>query len=93
MLSRDEKERKTPDGCLEREPSEDIVPTLKPPDGGWGWVVVLASFIIHILADGVTYSFGVFIVEFIEFFDESRGKTSWIASILVGVTLGAGTKI
>ncbi|PSN54235.1 hypothetical protein C0J52_09250, partial [Blattella germanica] len=37
--------------------------------------------------DGVTYSFGVFYNEFLKYFNEGRGATSWIASILVGVTL------
>ncbi|XP_046401529.1 uncharacterized protein LOC124167593 isoform X2 [Ischnura elegans] len=61
-----------------------------PPDGGWGWVVVFGSFMIHIIADGVTYSFGIFILEFLHYFREGNGKTSLIASILVGVTLCSG---
>lgn len=28
-------------------------------DGGWGWVVVVGSFFIHVFADGIVYSFGV----------------------------------
>lgn len=62
----------------------------RPPDGGWGWVVVFASFMIHIVTDGVTYSFGVFYVQFLEYFKEGKGATAWIASILVGVTLCSG---
>ena len=78
-----------------------------PPDGGWGWFVVLASFMIHIIgeglpgqrsdithtfvsADGITYSFGVFLVALIKELDADRGATSLIPSILVGVTLGSG---
>ncbi|XP_069688368.1 monocarboxylate transporter 13 isoform X2 [Periplaneta americana] len=61
-----------------------------PPDGGWGWVVVFASFMIHIVTDGVTYSFGVLYVEFLHYFKEGKGATAWIASILVGVTLCSG---
>jgi hypothetical protein len=41
-------------------------------------------------ADGVTYSFGVFYVEFLHYFNEGKGATAWIASILVGVTLCSG---
>ena len=26
------------------------------PDGGWGWLVVFASFMIHAVADGVAYT-------------------------------------
>uniref|UniRef100_A0A182VVK6 Major facilitator superfamily (MFS) profile domain-containing protein n=1 Tax=Anopheles minimus TaxID=112268 RepID=A0A182VVK6_9DIPT len=61
-----------------------------PPDGGWGWMVVLASFSIHIITDGLTYSFGIFYSEFLTYFNEGKGYTAWIASILVGVTLCSG---
>ena len=43
-----------------------------PPDGGWGWMVVFSSFLIHIIADGIVYSFGIFFVEFIDYFDASE---------------------
>ncbi|XP_026756922.1 monocarboxylate transporter 12 [Galleria mellonella] len=70
-----------------RETSESPTP---PPDGGWGWMVVFASFMIHIVTDGMTYSFGVFYAEFLTYFNEGKGKTAWIVSILVGVTLSSG---
>ena len=41
-------------------------------------------------ADGITYSFGMFVVELMRVFDVGRGPVSFIPSILVGVTLGAG---
>ncbi|XP_049531142.1 monocarboxylate transporter 12 isoform X1 [Anopheles darlingi] len=71
-----------------RELEEEGLPT--PPDGGWGWMVVLASFSIHIITDGLTYSFGIFYSEFLTYFNEGKGYTAWIASILVGVTLCSG---
>ncbi|XP_034824072.1 monocarboxylate transporter 12 [Maniola hyperantus] len=70
-----------------REGSESLPP---PPDGGWGWMVVFASFMIHIVTDGMTYSFGVFYAEFLTYFNEDQFKTAWIVSILVGVTLSSG---
>jgi MCP family monocarboxylic acid transporter-like MFS transporter 14 len=42
------------------------------------------------LADGVTYSFGVFYDEFLNYFEEGKAATAWILSILVGVTLCSG---
>ncbi|XP_014362186.2 monocarboxylate transporter 12 [Papilio machaon] len=74
-------------GECSREGSQSLPP---PPDGGWGWVVVFASFMIHIITDGMTYSFGVFYAEFLTYFEEGKGKTAWIVSILVGVTLSSG---
>ncbi|XP_050426328.1 uncharacterized protein LOC126836747 isoform X2 [Adelges cooleyi] len=61
-----------------------------PPDGGWGWFVVFGSFMIHIVTDGVTYSFGVLYTEFLTVFNGSKGATAWVASLLVGVTLCSG---
>ncbi|XP_021960275.1 monocarboxylate transporter 1 [Folsomia candida] len=62
----------------------------KPPDGGWGWWVVAASFLIHVVADGVAYTFGLFFVKICEDFKESKSATSWIASIMAGMTYGVG---
>ncbi|XP_033169755.1 monocarboxylate transporter 12 [Drosophila mauritiana] len=67
---------------MERQPT--------PPDGGWGWVVVFGSFMIHIVTDGMTYSFGIFYNEFLDYFNEGKGYTAWIASIMVGVTFSSG---
>nr|CAH7728722.1 unnamed protein product [Callosobruchus chinensis] len=69
---------------------EEESDTPAPPDGGWGWMVVFGSFMIHVITDGVTYSFGIFYDEFLEYFKEGKGPTSWILSILVGVTLCSG---
>jgi len=74
----------------EMEEDEDDEVRVVPPDGGWGWMVVFSSFLIHIIADGIVYSFGIFFVEFVDYFDASHSETAWIASILVGLTLGSG---
>lgn len=41
-----------------------LVPVI--PDGGWGWVVVVGSFLVHVLADGFVYSFGVLVEELVQ---------------------------
>lgn len=70
--------------------SEDSITLPTPPDGGWGWVVVLGSFLVHIIADGCAFSFGVFYVELLDYFKESKGKTAWVGSLFVSVPLITG---
>ena len=60
------------------------------PDGGWGWVVVFGSFLIHVFADGFVYSFGVIVHELLHQFQGGHALTSWIISCLLGLTLGIG---
>ncbi|XP_067411467.1 monocarboxylate transporter 7-like isoform X4 [Emydura macquarii macquarii] len=55
------------------------------PDGGWGWMVVLAAFFQSALVFGVIRSFGVFFVEFVGYFGELAGRVSWITSIGIAV--------
>lgn len=53
------------------------------PDGGWGWVVVLASFTCLCVLDGAAYTFGVFLDPLIEEMGGGRGQTSLAGSLLV----------
>lgn len=68
--------------------SEDSAPV--PPDGGWGWVVTFSSFMISFLVDGVCFTFGLLFTEFLEYFGESKGKTSLLGSVLNGAYLSLG---
>lgn len=69
---------------------EDELSEQKALDGGYGWVVVFASFLINMIADGITFSFGVFNVEFLKYFGDSKGKTAWIGSIFMAFPLLSG---
>ncbi|XP_050428062.1 monocarboxylate transporter 1 isoform X3 [Adelges cooleyi] len=61
-----------------------------PPDGGYGWVIVFASFMCNMVVDGIAYTFGVFLGEFVKYFGEGKGKTAWVGSLLSGMYLSAG---
>ncbi|KAH9500382.1 hypothetical protein Btru_071684 [Bulinus truncatus] len=63
------------------------------PDGGWGWVIVLSSFSISLLVDGVCFSFGIFFDEFRSQFNTNKSETSWIGSVLNGSYLIFGPVI
>merc|ERR1712226_628979 len=58
-----------------------------PPDGGWGWVIMMGSFMAYFIADGWSYSFGVFFNPFLDNFQEGKGKTATIAALLYGIPL------
>ncbi|CAB4064602.1 Monocarboxylate transporter 12,Monocarboxylate transporter 12-B [Lepeophtheirus salmonis] len=60
------------------------------PDGGWGWVVVLGSFMVNCIADGVTFSFGILFIELQEEFQLSKALTAWVVSIFHAVPLLSG---
>jgi len=64
-----------------------------PPDGGWGWVIVFASFMCNMIVDGIAYTFGVFLDSFADEFvpaGEGTGKVAWVGSLLSGVYLSVG---
>ncbi|MBN3296708.1 MOT14 protein, partial [Amia calva] len=59
-------------------------------DGGWAWMIVMASFITHVLIMGSHMALGVLYVEWLEEFKESRGLTAWVGSLTIGITLIVG---
>ncbi|KAK3529447.1 hypothetical protein QTP70_031094 [Hemibagrus guttatus] len=59
----------------------------KAMDGGWGWVIVVASFSAQLLAYGSPQSVGVLYPEWLNAFQESKGMTAWVGSLVSGVGL------
>lgn len=61
-----------------------------PPDGGWGWAVVLGSFI----SIGFSYAFPKAITVFFKdiqlIFNASYSQVAWISSIMLAVMYAAG---
>lgn len=51
------------------------------PDGNFGWIAVLGSLIISILADGYTYTAGQFYEQFLTVY----GKSETITSIYIAI--------
>jgi MFS family permease len=67
--------------------------TLSPPiipEGGYGWIVVGASFVVHVLVLGSLYTFGVYYPVYIEAFDASQGEVAWVGSIGAALMVGGG---
>ena len=61
-----------------------------PPDGGWGWVIVLSSFLCNLIVDGIAYTFGVFLPHLVIYFGVGPGTVSIVGSLLAGVYLSCG---
>uniref|UniRef100_A0A1A8PUH2 Solute carrier family 16 (Monocarboxylic acid transporters), member 9a n=1 Tax=Nothobranchius pienaari TaxID=704102 RepID=A0A1A8PUH2_9TELE len=56
-------------------------------DGGWGWAIVAASFMAQLLAYGSPQSVGVLYPEWLHTYQESKGMTAWVGSLVAGVGL------
>uniref|UniRef100_A0A4W5R842 Si:dkey-246g23.4 n=1 Tax=Hucho hucho TaxID=62062 RepID=A0A4W5R842_9TELE len=66
--------------------------TVGPPDGGYGWFILLACFLVFGLTFGVIKAFGVFYMEIHVYFEATATGTSWITSIAVA-TIHCGAPI
>uniref|UniRef100_A0A158R4J8 MFS domain-containing protein n=1 Tax=Syphacia muris TaxID=451379 RepID=A0A158R4J8_9BILA len=66
--------------------------TLLPeaPDGGYGWVIVFVSFMIHFICDGISFSFGIIFSQIQEYFRTTTTMSGIIASIFLSLPLLLG---
>ncbi|XP_056286104.1 monocarboxylate transporter 7-like [Pseudoliparis swirei] len=55
------------------------------PDGGWGWVVAVAFFVVGAFTYGNIKIFGIYLQDLMDEFGETNSRVSWIVSICVFV--------
>lgn len=63
---------------------------IKAPDGGYGWIVVFASFMCNFTVDGICYTFGLFLPYFMTEFHSGKAITALAGSLLSGCYMTAG---
>jgi MCP family monocarboxylic acid transporter-like MFS transporter 14 len=69
---------------------EDEAEVVVPPDGGWGWMVVFASFMCNLIVDGIIFSFGSFLTPISKEFGVSEARVALVGSLMSGFYLIAG---
>ncbi|XP_042331403.1 monocarboxylate transporter 11 isoform X2 [Sceloporus undulatus] len=60
-------------------------PLEEPPDGGWGWFVVLSGFLANSLTYGILRSLGVLFEDLVDAFDATAAEVSWVTAIALAM--------
>lgn len=69
---------------------QQVVETKPIPDGGYGWVVVIASFMISFILDGIMYSFSLILVEIQQHFEANDSVANMITGYNTGFLFCSG---
>lgn len=60
-----------------------------PPDGGWGWVVAAAAFLVNALSYGLLRSLGLALPDLTEHFERTAQDTAWVSALALAVQQAA----
>lgn len=55
-----------------------------PPDGGYGWFIVVISFFCQVIVDGIIFSVGILLPHIAEDLGETQTAIVLVASVQVG---------
>lgn len=61
-----------------------------PPDGGWGWAVVLGAFISIGFSYAFPKSLTIYYKEIQEYFSVSYSQIAWISSVMLASMYAGG---
>ncbi|XP_062270273.1 monocarboxylate transporter 6 [Platichthys flesus] len=74
----------------ERRPSVAVTGEVIAPDGGWGWVVLVATIMVLALTLGFPTCVGLFYTDLQNDFHATNSETSWVPSIMTSVLHAGG---
>ncbi|CAM1292292.1 SLC16A12 (predicted) [Pycnogonum litorale] len=57
----------------------------EPPDGQWGWMILLGTFTISFLSSGIIKLSGILLINIMKVFNASPLETSWILSLMMSL--------
>ncbi|KAL1491788.1 hypothetical protein ABEB36_012332 [Hypothenemus hampei] len=93
----EEEETSFPDedtATIPKKSDEDVcsddIEVVVPPDGGWGWVIVFASFMCNVIVDGIIFSYGMFLEGIAIEFGVTRARAALVGSLMSGFYLIVG---
>ncbi|KAK3791988.1 hypothetical protein RRG08_035476 [Elysia crispata] len=75
---------------VETQESEYFEQSPKAPDGGYGWFIVLGSFLVQFLIGGLGRSDGLFFLMFESRYQQSATLTAWPGAVAGMLRLGMG---
>lgn len=56
----------------------------------WGFLVIFASFVVHLVTCGIAYSCGAIYLKFLQEFDKGPFRTAWTGSLQLALIPLAG---
>lgn len=87
-----ERDGECEDDCHRGQSGASTAVTVAAPDGGWGWVVLLATIMVMALTLAFPSCVGIFYTDLQNDFHASNSQTSWVPSIMTSA-LHAGGKV
>lgn len=58
-----------------------------PPDGGFAWLIVVASFFCNFVVDGIMFSYGIFLTPLSDYLNITAAQVLLIGSVQSGMYL------
>ena len=59
-------------------------------EGGYGWIVVMASFVVHTVTWGIGYSSGALYTHLLAAHNQTRFETAGVGAVVMSMTALCG---